>query len=847
MSSRVWPLALSLCILVNGSKSVHTTGTHHYGLDCSGVCDCAEYEDCDDGLAGDGTCSCAFGQETLCGIPHRLIPTPETPALCDIDKHLPCDSLSEPELGCLCTLDELRFHNWTLRHVSIDSGFHRAPRSIPNATAVRVLPMPMRAACLRLVAFDNATSLLLNLSPSESTSTRFTELFSGRALFPGSLPFAHVYGGHQFGTFSGQLGDGRVISIGELNNWEVSLKGAGRTPLSRAGDGRAVLQSVCREFLASVALTALGVPTTHSLAVLGSDDMADALLRDEWYTGELLSNSAGILVRVAPTFLRFGTFQLAARRQGAESLVKLAKFALSIIADVEATDDRSIVYLDKALAYYDSDAFPRGMDAETQETCFFRARKRPSCTGKAGESTASNEGVLRCLLERVVARSASLVAAWTATGFTHGVMNTDNMSILGITLDLNVFGFQEAYDEAYVPNFIDDEARYAFGNQAHVMLWNLERLADALSGGSQGQERESARSKGEQNNMNDLTDSWLSDRARTTELGRFHSTYKLCWDARQRIRLGLPLTQKTQGDDIIECEIGADDQESGQESCQIREDNPMGRVESLSDETKKLDPILFQWFKWLRLSRADLNRVHRALADIDFAELIQLCNRSLADEEMFTTANNRGDETEASRDVRKAQEIALVRQNALMLVTSAGVSKETMGSAQYELVVNTLESWLRQYINTLHASESTHSFTPHRWQKHMRAVNPSVVLRSRALRKLTKYAAENADDGANILSAVTEMVRHPFNTSSTLAVVDENIEAIALQSLSVIQKTACASTCEVSFGPTGEREQSGSALSSFGVDTLLSVARGLQHAPLGCEISGYEKTSCGGQ
>jgi uncharacterized protein YdiU (UPF0061 family) len=216
-----------------------------------------------------------------------------------------------------------------------------------------------------------------------------------------------------------------------------------------------VLQSLCREFLGGAALVALGVPSTQALAVIGSDDPNDAVLRDEWYTGHATRKSAGVLVRVAPTFLRFGSFQLAAKRQGVAGVLELARFTLRKLALLETEDDASMAYLYRAQLHGGAE----GVASDVRAQCFIGAYSEPTCAATAA-SELEPEPVLRCLLRRVVERCAALVAAWTAVGFSHGVMNTDNMSILCLSLDLNVYGFMDQYDDGYVPNKIDDEGRY---------------------------------------------------------------------------------------------------------------------------------------------------------------------------------------------------------------------------------------------------------------------------------------------------------------------------------------------------------------------------------------------------
>lgn len=268
------------------------------------------------------------------------------------------------------------------------------------------------------------------------------------------------------------------MSIGVVNTstpahrgaWEVSIKGAGPTPFSRRGDGRAVLQSNCREFLGSVALHALGIPAQRALCVVAADVEFDGIIRDALYQGQPARHAPGTLTRVTKSFFRFGTAQLVARTQGVLALVALARIVLRSIAELEAAGDPSARVV-----------VPE--DPELSQRCFGQPRSLPSCASR--HRTLSDTAALQCLLERAADRTGALIAAWQAAGLAHGVMNTDNLSLLGITIDLNVFGFLDHWDPFYVPNLIDDEARYAFGEQKNIGWWNIQVSLGApmLSGG----------------------------------------------------------------------------------------------------------------------------------------------------------------------------------------------------------------------------------------------------------------------------------------------------------------------------------------------------------------------------
>ena len=239
----------------------------------------------------------------------------------------------------------------------------------------------------------------------------------------GTRPLASVYSGHQFGVWAGQLGDGRAILLGETaGGFEVQLKGCGRTPYSRMGDGRAVLRSSIREFLCSEAMHALGIPTTRALCVTGSDA---PVYREEIET-------SAVVTRVSPSFIRFGHFEHFAANQRDEELRALADYVIDRYYPACRTDDRF-----------------------------------------GGNAYAA-------LLEAVSERTAALLAQWQAVGFCHGVMNTDNMSILGLTIDYGPFQFLDGFDPRHICNHSDTGGRYAYNQQPNVAYWNLFCLAQAL-------------------------------------------------------------------------------------------------------------------------------------------------------------------------------------------------------------------------------------------------------------------------------------------------------------------------------------------------------------------------------
>ena len=271
---------------------------------------------------------------------------------------------------------------------------------------------------------------LLDLSPRETPE--LVEVLAGNRVLPGMAPYAACYGGHQFGSWAGQLGDGRAITLGEVKNrrgelWEVQLKGAGRTPYSRRGDGRAVLRSSLRELVCSEAMHHLGVPTTRALSLVTS---GDGVVRDLLYDGRPRREPGAITCRVAPSFLRFGNYEIFAARKDQSTLEALMKFTLETF-------------------------FPELPPGEPESIVKF--------------------------FELVCVRTARLISEWMRVGFVHGVMNTDNMSILGLTLDYGPYGWLDVFDPSFTPNITDQSGRYAYGNQPSVAQWNLSRLGGALA------------------------------------------------------------------------------------------------------------------------------------------------------------------------------------------------------------------------------------------------------------------------------------------------------------------------------------------------------------------------------
>ncbi len=310
--------------------------------------------------------------------------------------------------------------------------FLRLGEAFYHPLAPEPLPSP------RWLGISSAAAADLGLPPGWADDALCAAL-SGSAELPGARPVATVYSGHQFGVWAGQLGDGRALLLGECDSrygpWEVQLKGSGRTPYSRMGDGRAVWRSSIREFLASEAMHALGIPTTRALCVTGSSAPV-------WR--ETIEHAA-VITRLAPSFIRFGHFEHFASRNAVPELRRLADFVID--------------------HFYPRCRIPDGPADELDEPTW---------------ATDGCRNPYARLLEAVVRRTARLLAAWQAVGFCHGVMNTDNMSILGLTLDYGPYQFLDTFHAGHICNASDHGGRYAYARQPQVAYWNLHCLAQAL-------------------------------------------------------------------------------------------------------------------------------------------------------------------------------------------------------------------------------------------------------------------------------------------------------------------------------------------------------------------------------
>jgi uncharacterized protein YdiU (UPF0061 family) len=328
------------------------------------------------------------------------------------------------------SLDSLAFDNRFVRELPADPQPDNYRRQVKGACYSRVRPTKVSAP--KLVAFSPEAAGLLDLSEEDCRSALFTAVFVGNTLLPGMDPFAMCYGGHQFGNWAGQLGDGRAINLGEVVNkrnkrWVLQLKGAGPTPYSRQADGLAVLRSSIREFLCSEAMYHLGIPTTRALSVMTTGEPVE---RDMFYDGHPRDEPGAVVCRLAPSFLRFGNYELLTARGETALLRQLVDYTLR--TDFPHLGQPSVaVYIE-----------------------WFR---------------------------EICRATAAMIVDWMRVGFVHGVMNTDNMSVLGLTIDYGPYGWLEGYEAKWTPNTTDAHGRrYCFGNQPHIGQWNLLQLANAI-------------------------------------------------------------------------------------------------------------------------------------------------------------------------------------------------------------------------------------------------------------------------------------------------------------------------------------------------------------------------------
>lgn len=331
-------------------------------------------------------------------------------------------------------LDNLVFDNRFIQELPADSETENYRRQVTGSCFSHVLPTQVKAPTL--VAYSKEMAAQLELTAKDCESEHFAQVFVGNQLLSGMEPYAMCYGGHQFGQWAGQLGDGRAINLGEVLNkqnqrWALQLKGAGLTPYSRSADGLAVLRSSVREFLCSEAMFHLGIPTTRALSLILTGEQ---VVRDMFYDGNPKLEPGAVVCRVAPSFTRFGNFQILAAKGESDILRQFVDYTIR-------TD------------------FPHLLK----------------------NSNSLSKQIYIQWFEEICRTTAEMIVHWQRVGFVHGVMNTDNMSILGLTIDYGPYGWLDNFDPDWTPNTTDaNHRRYRYSQQPEIALWNLVQLANAI-------------------------------------------------------------------------------------------------------------------------------------------------------------------------------------------------------------------------------------------------------------------------------------------------------------------------------------------------------------------------------
>ena len=337
-------------------------------------------------------------------------------------------------------LCDLEFENTFVRELPADPVLTNVPRAVRNASYTRVEPTAVPAP--RLLGWSDDVGAMLGVARPTSPTGPAVEVLAGNRVLDGMQPYAARYGGHQFGHWAGQLGDGRAITLAETVSargarYELQLKGAGLTPYSRSADGRAVLRSSVREFMCSEAMHHLGVPTTRALSLAAT---GATVVRDMFYDGNPEAEPGAVVCRVAPSFVRFGNFQILTAHKELATLKLLADYVITT-------------------------HYPE-LGTTSKETL---------------SGAGSSRDVYARWFEEICRHTALMIVDWMRVGFVHGVMNTDNMSILGLTIDYGPYGWLEGYDPSWTPNTTDAEGRrYCYGNQPQIAHWNLSQLANTL-------------------------------------------------------------------------------------------------------------------------------------------------------------------------------------------------------------------------------------------------------------------------------------------------------------------------------------------------------------------------------
>jgi len=344
----------------------------------------------------------------------------------------------------------LNFDNTFRNNLPLDPIEETYPRQVEHAAYSEAMPTKVKQPKTIIVADEVAE--LFNFEQNFIESDDFAQVFTGNQLIEGMEPYAMCYGGFQFGHWAGQLGDGRAINLGEVNTAKhgyqtIQLKGSGPTPYSRTADGFAVLRSSVREFLCSEAMYHLGIPTTRALSLCLT---GEHVIRDIMYNGNAKPELGAVVCRVSPSFMRFGTIQLPATRRDLELLTQLVNYSIS----------------------HD---FPELLKAKTDTDTDTDNSVEQNVNSKIDKT------VYLAWFSKICETTCDLIVHWMRVGFVHGVMNTDNLSLIGETIDFGPYGWIDNFDLDWTPNTTDSQnKRYRFGAQAEISLWNLCQLANSI-------------------------------------------------------------------------------------------------------------------------------------------------------------------------------------------------------------------------------------------------------------------------------------------------------------------------------------------------------------------------------
>ncbi|KAJ0403743.1 hypothetical protein ATCC90586_006553 [Pythium insidiosum] len=596
-----------------------------------------------------------------------------------------------------------QFDNAVLRGLPVEKESRAGVRPVVGACFSRVQPTPIEDPELVVIAPDALRLVGIEVTASGENAPvvpgeelvhvdELAPFLAGNELFDGSETAAQCYCGHQFGYFSGQLGDGAAIYLGEVlsgsqrERWEMQLKGAGLTPFSRSADGRKVLRSTLREFLASEHMHALGIPTTRAGSVVTS--RKTTVLRDQFYDGNAREEPTAVVLRVARTFLRFGSFE--------------------IFKDTDARSGRAGPSAN--LPY---------KKAMMRQMVNFTIRQYFPDIWQASEETGGDEGEttrIREFFAEVVRRTAVLVAKWQSVGFCHGVLNTDNMSIIGDTLDYGPFGFMEHFDPQHICNTSDDGGRYRYEAQPEICKWNCSVLADQLALIVDPAELEPA-------------------------LARFDEWYGREYYRLMRQKLGLlhkflPREDKALIDDLFNvlAETGADFTCTFRSLAELKPystDSAAAVVNELVKVSETLEQV---------------KRRHSTFTDSQYQMVVMLLEKNPAQARMYGVTQEMREAMERERAVR-----------AELDRTSDAHRRAHLREAW--------SRWVDAYAKRLKEETDGVPDAAHEMHRRdeMRRVNPVFVLRNHVAQRAIDFAADGDYDA---VAHILHLLKHPFDESN---------------------------------------------------------------------------------